>query len=423
MKLSHWQVLLSAAVMLGAPLFAGAPSAAPGVVIDVTPLPDTEYVGSPSIAILPDGSYVASHDFFGQKGDELSYGRIFESHDRGARWTRLAQLPNSTWGTLFVHRGALHLIAITHEYGDVVLRRSGDGGRTWTAPTDARHGLLFTGRFHCAPVPVVVHNGRVWRAVEEVVNDLLWPRHFASLVISAPEDADLLDAANWSRTNGVTFDPAWLPGRRPGWLEGNAVVAPEGGIVNVLRVNAEASPGGDLAPNSNAAGIPRYEVAARAEVAPDGRTLTFNPARGFFRFPGSQSKFTIRYDPKSRRYWSLVNKITRPHEDADSRLDVQAQRNVVMLVSSVDLRAWEERSTVLRWREGEKLTRQDRFAFQYLDWQFDGDDLVAVARTAWAAQSFHNANYLTFHRVPNFRTRTPADSPPDLSAGYPESMR
>ena len=30
--------------------------------------------------------------------------------------------------------------------------------------------------------------------------------------------------------------------------------------------------------------------------------------------------------------------------------------------------------TVLRYREGEKLSRQDRFAFQYLDWQFDGNE-------------------------------------------------
>src|SRR5207253_8717674 len=115
------------------------------------------------------------------------------------------------------------------------------------------------------------------------------------------------------------------------------------------------------------------------------------------------SKFTIRWDPQSRRYWSLANKITLPHDDRDDRVSPIAQRNVIMLISSADLRSWREHGVVLCWREGEELTRQDRFAFQYLDWQFDGEDLIAASRTAWNGQSFHNANLLTFHRVKKFR--------------------
>lgn len=387
-------LLSAAAEKLGPP---------PGVIIATTPSPETLYLGSPGIAILPDGSYVASHDFFGKSGPELGSTRIFGSRDRGVTWTRLAQLPATTWGALFTHRGALYLQGIGPEYGDVLLRRSDDGGRTWSDPTTAKHGRLFTGKFHSAPVPVVVHAGRIWRAVEEVVNHRLWPRHFAALVLSAPEQSDLLDAANWTRTNGVPFDPAWVPGRRPGWLEGNVVVAPGGRLVNLLRVNAEVDETGVFTLRAPAAGIPRYEVAARIEIADDGKTARFDAAAGFFRMPGSQSKFTIRFDGKTNRYWSLANKITLPHEDREHRVSPIAQRNVIRLTSSADLRTWREHGVVLRWREGEKLTRQDRFAFQNLDWQFDGDDLIAVSRTAWNAQSFHNANHLTFHRVEKFR--------------------
>lgn len=406
---------LAVVVVLGPALAFAGLGPPPGVVIDRSPSPDTEYVGSPSIAILPDGSYVASHDFFGKTGPDQRAGRIFASHDRGQHWTQLAQLPDTTWGSLFVHAGALYWLSITEEYGNVTLRRSTDGGKTWTTPADAAHGLLFKGKFHCAPTPVVEHGGRIWRAVEEVVNDQLWPRHFASLVLSAPADADLLDAHNWTRSNGIVFDASWLPGRRPGWLEGNVVVTPDGGLVNLLRVNTEITPAGDPAPKSNAAGIPRYEAAARVAISPRGDTVSFDPAQGFFHLPGSQSKFTIRYDSVSRRYWSLVNKITHPHTLPDSNLDMQAQRNVVMLISSDDLKTWDERCTILRWREGELLNRKERFAFQYLDWQLDGDDLVAVARTSWDGQSFHNANLLTFHRVPHFRTLTMADSSPNLT--------
>src|SRR5688572_30481769 len=38
----------------------------PGVVISSSPDPDRAYVGTPAIVILPDGRYVAAHDFFGK---------------------------------------------------------------------------------------------------------------------------------------------------------------------------------------------------------------------------------------------------------------------------------------------------------------------------------------------------------------------
>ena len=389
----------------------------PGIVIGAARLPDTEFVGSPSIVILPDGACLASHDFFGKKGDWLNSTRVFNSTDRGLTWTRVAHVRGQFWSSLFVHRGAVYLFGTSRKHGDVVIRRSTDSGRTWNTPLDAKTGRLFLGKYHCAPVPLVVHGGRIWRAFEEIVNDLDWPRHHAALVISAPEDADLLDAANWRRTNGIVFDPAWAPGRRPGWLEGNVVVTPEGGLANILRTNTEVGPDAEFPLKGGAAGIPRFELAARIEVPANGETITFDPNKGFFHFPGSQSKFTIRFDPVTRRYWSLVNKITNQHHGRDSSSCPLRQRNVLALTSSADLRQWQEHAKVLRWREGAQLTIRGRVAFQYPDWQFDGDDLIVASRTAWNGQNYHNANYLTFHRIRNFRALTMADSAPDLAAG------
>ena len=260
-----------------------------------------------------------------------------------------------------------------------------------------------------------MHAGRIWRAVEERVNDQPWPLHFASLVVSAPESADLLDASNWTRTNGSVFDSSWFNGRRPGWLEGNVVVAPGNTLVNILRVHAEPRPEDSFASAGGATRIPRYEVGAKCEISPDGRTQTFDRQRGFIHFPGSQSKYTIRFDSQTKRYWALIQKITNPHEGRDWPTSPIHQRNVTMLTSSTDLRTWREESIVLRWREGQTLTGTDRVAWQYLDWQFDGDDLVAVSRTSWGGQNYHNANLMTFHRVKNFRTLTMADSSPDLA--------
>ena len=49
-----------------------------------------------------------------------------------------------------------------------------------------------------------------------------------------------------------------------------------------------------------------------------------------------------------------------------------------------------------------------KHGFQYMDFQFDGNDIIAVSRTAYddangGANNQHNANYLTFHRIHDFR--------------------
>ena len=203
-----------------------------------------------------------------------------------------------------------------------------------------------------------------------------------AFVISAPGDSDLLDADNWTASNRLKYDQRW-PGT--GWLEGNVVIAPEGKLVNVLRV---ALAGGDKA--------------AVVHVSDGGKALSFDPEHDFIDFPGGANKFTIRYDRQSSRYWSLANK----------EKDPTAYRNILALTSSSDLIEWRVESIILRHADA------GNHAWQYVDWLFDGDDIVAVSRTAWdGAHNAHDANYFTFHRIADFRNRTMADSPPYLGQG------
>ncbi|MHC4405743.1 MAG: sialidase family protein [Planctomycetota bacterium] len=354
----------------------------PGVVIDRSPDFARVYVGCPSIAVLSNGAYVASHSWFGP-GTTNDRTAVFGSTERGETWKPLAEIDGQWWSTLFAHRGALYIMGVSGRYGSAVIRRSTDGGVSWTTPKDGSTGLLLDDvRYHTAPVPVVLHRGRIWRAMEDAEAGGGWGRHFRAFVLSAPADSDLLDAANWTATNRLHLDAAWITSETPGWLEGNVVPAPDGGLVNVLRVNDD-----------------RGDTAAIASIAADGETLSFRAEADFIDFPGGRAKFTIRYDPVSQRYWSLVNK----------QRDPPAYRNVLALTSSADLRHWKVASIVLRHAE------RDHHAWQYVDWQFDGDDLVAVSRTAWdGSHSAHDANYFTFHRVKRFRDRTTADSPPYL---------
>jgi hypothetical protein len=363
-------------------------SKVPGIVIDHSPASSGIYIGSPSIVILADGSYLTSHDEFGPKSQYhgRAITKVFRSVDRGKTWEPIARIEGCLWASLFVHRGAVYLWGTEHEYGDMLIRRSTDGGRTWTDPADAATGLLAKGRYHCAPVPVVVHGGRVWRAWEEAQAGKKWGENFRPFVMSAAEDADLLKAESWTCTNVLTGDKAWLNGTFGGWLEGNAVVTPDGRIVDVLRVDNK----------------PEGEAAAIVRISADGRTATFDAAHDFIHFPGGTKKFTIRFDPQTRRYWSLTNYIPPKHAGNDPG----GTRNTLALTSSPDLRNWEVRSIVLYHPDREK------HGFQYVDWQFDGDDLVAACRTAFddgagGAHRAHDANFLTFHRIERFRELTP----------------
>jgi hypothetical protein len=393
---------------IAAPAVSGPP---PGVVITASPDSQKIFVGSPTIAILPDGSYLVGHDYGGPgAGARRGNTFILSSHDRGATWTKLAELSDQKWSTLFVHRGAVYLIGTTAKIGHMIVRRSTDGGRTWSNPTDATHGLLAEGKYHCGPTPVVVQGGRVWRAFEHFAPSAP-ERAFRAFVMSAPEDADLLDAKNWTRTNEMAFDKTWLNTRNAEWLEGNVVVAPDGGIVDILRVESHQAAGADWELPGAARGIPRFEVAAMARITAGGRTFSFDPAKNFVHFIGSESKFTIRFDLVSKRYWSLANKITNPRSGAEWVQSPHHQRNVIALTSSADLREWREECRVLRYDEGSVVVKEgSRVGFQYLDWQFDGDDLIAVCRMAWNGLNYHDANTVTFHRVKGFRSLTMADS-------------
>lgn len=318
------------------------------------------------------------------------------------------------WSTLFIHQEQLYILGNSKEYGDIVIRRSDDGGYTWTTPYDENHGLLKYGHFHCGPVPVINYDGRIWRAMEKVTGTD-WPLNFHAMVISAPDSVDLLKSRNWEMTNPLTFDTSWMNAAKPGWLEGNVIVAQDGSLKEVMRLNGTQGAANPFKQTGYVKGIPRYETAAILNIFANGKALSFDPKNGFIHFPGAESKFTIRYDSVRKRYWAIVNKITRSHTGTQWKYSPQHQRNVLILTSSKDLRHWKEHFIIIRYHEGAKLNMNDKIGIQYVEWQFDGDDLIAVIRTAWDnANSYHNANYLTLTRIHNFRYLTMKDSPPDL---------
>jgi len=374
----------------------------PGVVVDHLPAAGEQYVGSPSIARLSDGTLVATHDHFGPGSSEWTSAvtAVFSSADGGLTWERIATIDGAFWSNLFVHGGALWLMGPTRHHGPLVIRRSDDGGRSWTEPEDASSGILAEGAWHTAPMPVLEEGGRLWRAVEDASGGSEWGKRYSPVMLSAPVGSDLLDRASWRFTKPVPRDPDWLGGRFVGWLEGSAVADAGGNILDILRVEA-----GPLAPGG-------VEQAAIVTVGADGTTAAFDPATGFIPFPGGAKKFAIRRDPRSLEkgmepvWWTLAS--AAPPSLAGKGKPASV-RNTLVLMRSGNLRDWELRSILLH------HPNVARHAFQYVDWIVDGDDLLAVSRTAHddggsGAHSAHDANFLTFHRMVRFRELDRGDS-------------
>jgi len=349
------------------------PDQPPGVVVAYSPPASEVYLGDPSIAILPNGHYIVSHDAWGPN-HQYSQTYVYRSSDAGATWAYTAGLYGQYQSSLFMHNGDLYIIGGSNHGSDIGIRKSMDNGDTWTTPSSSTNGRLLTGgNYAMGATPPIVHNGRIWRAIEEI--DPTPPpccsREFCAMMLSAPVGSDLMNAANWTASNSVQMYD-YLPPYA--WFEGGAVVKPDGNMAIMLRVSYG------------------WEQAAIADVSADGTTVSYNAATALVDFYGGQSKFTIRYDEQTDRYWSLVSK----------RSDPYAVRNILALTSSADLINWTVEQTVLQDPD------QDYVGFQYADFVFEGNDIIFVSRTAYdGAPNFHDSNYITFHRIEDFRANYP----------------
>ncbi len=341
------------------------------------------FLGSPSMEILSDGTYVFSHDDF------KKHTQVFRSADRGETWTKVGQFDRQRSGTLFAIDNVLYQIGYAMPEIEgvspecVAIRKSTDGGRTWSEPKDPKTGLILSDApYYTDPVPVLFHGGRVWWQVDLVDKPRQggWGSQFSMMAISAPLDSDLLDAANWTRSNAVVWPshPHFT-----GWLEGNVVAAPNGSLHIIARVEDWKRPGGG------------GRTVACLDLSADGKTLRFDPETGFLDFPGGASKFCIRYDEVTRKYWALTNWV-QPKQ--------KGSRTTLALVCSDDLKKWDVRSIIYQHAQG-----NDVAGFQYCDWRIVGDDIDFVCRLGWYGKNFHDSNYMVFDTIKDYRNRTRQD--------------
>lgn len=352
----------------------------PGTVIVHSPKSSGVFRGTPSIAKLPNGELIASNDVFGTGISNRT--DIFRSVDNGNSWDSIASVNGAVWSGLFYHQNKLYLLGANTSGGaNLVIRASADSGFTWSSPT-----VIVSGACHGSSTPVLFANGRIYKAYEFHDTDLngKWMSGNKAYIVSAAMNADLLDAGSWIQSEKLE-KPAWIDGT--GWLEANAVIGPDGKIKCISRL---ASMDGVHAGYYSLSSNTQIEVGSAKKI----------------QFWGGASKFNIKYDPTSQKYWSLTNYV--PQQFKEGNRSAGGIRNVLALTCSDDLESWQIKAIVLADDDVESV------GFQYVDWLFDGNDILFVSRTAYddgmgGADNFHNANFMTFHRIINYAlASTPA---------------
>ena len=361
----------------------------PGTVVnyihpdDYTYMPSGRSPASPSLVRLPNGDLLASHDvYWGNDAQNLTL--VFISKDNGASWSFQSEIFPSFWTKMFYFKDAVYAFGMNGEYGDMNIFKSTDDGKTWSAPTlMCKGGDRKVGGSHKAPMPVVEFKGRLWTAFE-----------YGSWELSTLHDAghasidvndDLMVSENWKISKFLRYSNDWdgvVKGTARAYLEGNIVITPDNTLVDFLRYQTERSE-------------TKYGRAIMLDIDHE------NPEKApvfkkMVKFHGNLSKFDIRYDEKSSYYYSLVSRVTQDK--------VMTQRNCLSLTRSKTLDDWEIVKDILNYQDNGYDEDLKKVGFQYVNFIIEGDDIIFLSRTAINnAYNYHNANYLTFHTLKNFR--------------------
>lgn len=337
------------------------------------------YLCSPCLIRHPDGYLLASMDLFAAAAPQ-NLTLIYRSDDDGKTWHYVSELFPCFWGRMFTVGRDVYMMACSTEYGDLLIGRSTDGAKTFCTPTVLLRGSCHSryAGVHKNPQPPCIYNGRIWMTFE-------WGSwgegYHAPSVASAPADADLLLASSWSFADPVKYDPTWkgvADGPSTGNIEGTLAVLPDGKLYNIMRYDmSRCTPSHGL--------VLAYRVNESDPEAP----LSFDHA---IALPGNNSKFTIRRDEESGFYYTIICRILGDGHSGD--------RNLLSLMRSPDCESWSLVCDLIDRRDLDPK----KIGFQYVDFFFEGDDLLWLCRTAWGEpHNFHDANYSVFHRLSNFR--------------------
>jgi len=366
--------------------------------------PGRVFTTSPSIAVLPDGDYLIAFNLFGPglvpPASESGTTLLFRSGDKGVTWTETPSSPlrDMKRGSLFVHDGAVFLLGYQSDSGPPRIMKSMDGGLTWTKPVelapDPRGGTPLN------PVLDQEADGEV----------RLWTAVGGRRLMSAQAGGDLLDPENWSpvgKSAGLGSPPELPSGEWEIMSEAQIVASPEQGVVVLPKVQFT---------NTRPPYFSRT-ILLRQEPGSPNKLQKAGPDE-WVDLPGADKKFAAAHDPVSGRFYVLSNPVLPAHFGHHEPWNLI--RNTAALLSSEDLVHWD---VVRLFLYSPNIGHE---AFQYLNFDFDGNDLVVASRTAFdltgeprighCPPRGHDSNLITFHRIENFRDAAP-DYSLDIGSG------
>ena len=300
------------------------------------------YLCSPSLVRHPDGFLLASMDLFaGDHPQNLTL--IFRSDDEGQTWHYVSELMPCFWGKMFIHKGELYMLSCSTEYGDLLIGKSTDGGKTFSAPVTllrGSNGKKGNTGVHKNPQNIFRYNGRIYETLEwgSWANKVY---SHAAMVMSCDENDDLLIPENWSFSEPQPFDRfdeklADLP-MHTMTIEGTLTVDPEGKLLNIMRFG-----------KYHTALV--YAVNTKDHDAP----LTYERCMPF---PANYSKFMIKYDGISKKYYSIGTRVYDREFTSD--------RNLLSFLCSDDLREWRVICDLHDYRHEDR----QKVGFQYVDFE------------------------------------------------------
>lgn len=340
------------------------------------------YLCSPSLVRHPNGYLLASMDVFESENSQ-NLTLIFRSDDNGETWHYVSELMPCFWGKMFIHKGELYMLACSTEYGDLLISKSVDGGKTFAAPVSLLRGSNGKNKntgIHKNPQNILFYNDRIYETLEWGS----WSNeeyYHAAMVMSCNINDDLLVPGNWSFSEPLKYNPDWdgtVNGKAKATLEGTLCTAPNGELYNIMRY-------------AIISGTPSYGLVLAYKVNTENPDAPLEYSHSI-KFPGNNSKFMIKYDSESKKYYSIITRI-----DCEKRIH---RRNLLSFMSSDDMENWTLVCDLLDYRHDDI----EKVGFQYVDFEIEGNDIIYLCRTAINnAHSFHDTNYSTFHRIKNFR--------------------
>jgi hypothetical protein len=393
------------------------------VVVCRSPKPQTIYCFTPGLTRLADGRLVATMDF-GGKGVVGPPGNVFTSDDHGKTWTHRTKFP-FMHARPFVVGKSLYVLG---HAGDLMIIRSDDGGKTWSAPAKLTNGQSW----HQSAANVWYANDSVYLVMERIVNpkEHGWPvARLAPVLMRASVGADLLKRDSWTFASELVFsdavdyrqldyfgvpffemDPAknvlTVPHREMwpiGWLETNVVQFTDPDNIwfdprgKTFHLWMRAHTGGtNLAAIAKVVQNDDGSMTTMLETAPSGKRMVYVPC------PGGQMRFHILYDEKTKLFWLLssqsTDSMTRPDRLPEDRFNLpNNERHRLQLHFSKNCVDWCFAGLVC-------MTASPRQSRHYASMVIDGDDLQVLSRSGDEhAHDAHNGNMITFHTIHDFR--------------------